>query len=163
MVGLPGSGKTTSARRRFKDALRVSLDDLRLMFTGRAFDARIEPAVAAAAEALLDAMARHAASTGADLLLDATNVTRERRARPIALARKYGLSPVAVYLDSPLSVAQRRNQRRAAPVPPEVVESFDRRLEPPTLEEGFDDVIRINPDEHAPAIKTRRAAAKRTG
>jgi len=143
MVGLPGSGKTTYARRSLGGALRVSLDDLRLMLSGRTFDARIEPAVAVAGEAVLEALARHAAKAGRDLVFDATNVTRDRRAAPIALARKHGLSPVAVYVECPLPVAQSRNARRAVPVPSEVVRGFDERLEPPTAEEGFEQVVQV--------------------
>lgn len=144
MVGLPGSGKTTYARQAFPEALRVSLDDLRLMFSGHTFDLKIEPAVEVGGEALLKAMAGYAGAKNADLLFDATNVSRARRAPLLALAREHGLSPVAVYVECPLAVAQRRNAQRPAPVPRNVIRQFSQRLEPPTREEGFADVVRVN-------------------
>jgi predicted kinase len=150
MVGVPASGKTTVARDRFPEALRISLDDLRLMFSGRAFHARIEPAVAAAADALNDALPKFAAARHVDLLFDATNVSRKRRARLIATARHHGLSPVAVYLTLPIATALERNRQRPFPVPPMVVRRFGRILEPPTLDEGFDEVIVIANGEDFP-------------
>jgi predicted kinase len=144
LVGVPGSGKTTYARAALPHALRISLDDLRLMLSGRTFDARLEPAVAVAGEAVRDALAAYAAAHHVDLVFDATNVTRARRAPLIALARRLGLAPVAIYVDTPLAVAQERNGRRRVPVPRAVVENFDGRLEPPTTAEGFDEVIRVD-------------------
>ena len=42
MVGVPGSGKSTYAKKFLPRALRVSLDDLRLMLTNRTFVAKLE-------------------------------------------------------------------------------------------------------------------------
>lgn len=114
------------------------------MFSGKTFEPRVEPAVAVAGEALMEALARYAAQAGVDLVLDATNVTRARRALPISLAKRYGLSPVAIYLECPVPIAQMRNLRRAVPVPANVVASFGQRLEPPTVDEGFESIIRVN-------------------
>ena len=75
LVGIPGSGKTTYARKFLSHALRVSLDDIRLMISGRAFDLNYEPAVAVAGEAMLSALAASARGWQADLLFDATNAT----------------------------------------------------------------------------------------
>ncbi|HLH73378.1 MAG TPA: ATP-binding protein [Chloroflexota bacterium] len=144
MVGVPGSGKTTFARRYLPNALRISLDDLRLMFCGQTFDPRIEPAVAVAADALIESLASQAMKLKRDLLFDATNVSRSRRAAAIAAARRHGLSPIAVYVETPLTTAHQRNQGRPVPVPTEVVNRFGEHLEPPSLAEGFDKIIRVN-------------------
>ena len=143
MVGVPASGKTTVARTLYPKALRISLDDLRMMFSGSAFDTRVEPAVGAAAEALKLSLATFAATNRVDLLFDATHVSRKRRAGLIATARRHGLSPVAVFLTLPISVALARNQHRQFPVPDPVIRRFGRLLEPPSVDEGFDEVIVI--------------------
>ena len=141
MVGIPGSRKTTLVRSRFPKALRISLDDLRLMFTGRTFDVRAEPAVAIAADTLKESLAAYAVSKRVDLIHDATNVSRARRAALIATARRHGLSPIAVYLPVPIEIALSRNQQRPFPVPTETIRRFLKNLEPPNLDEGFDEVI----------------------
>ncbi|HUX87740.1 MAG TPA: ATP-binding protein [Chloroflexota bacterium] len=144
MVGMPGSGKTTYARRQFPEALRISLDDLRLMFSGQTFEPRIEGAVGIAADAMIEALAANAVKLKRDLLLDATNVSRARRSTAIATARRHHLSPIAVYVDTPVTVAQQRNRGRPVPVPSVVVDRFGTNLEPPSLAEGFDQIIRVN-------------------
>jgi len=143
MAGLPGSGKTTLARERFSAALRVSLDDLRLMLSGRSFDARFEAAVSAAGEAATRALLARAAEWHADVLFDATSVTRKLRARSLALAAQYGALPICVHVDCPLELALARNSRRRFPVPEEVIRGFRATLETPDVAEGFAAIITV--------------------
>ena len=75
-VGLPRSGKTTWARE--QGVPMVNPDSIRLALHGQAFRPESEPMVWAIAETMVRALflAGHA-----HVILDATNVTRERRAR----------------------------------------------------------------------------------
>jgi predicted kinase len=143
LVGIPGAGKTTYARKQIPRALRISLDDLRLMFTGRTFEPRVEAAVEVAADALRESLAAYAGSKRVDLVHDATNVSRSRRAPLIATALRYRLSPIAVYLPVSLELALARNQERPFPVPLLAIQRFRKILVPPVLDEGFEEIIVI--------------------
>jgi protein phosphatase len=137
LVGIPGSGKTTYARRHLPEALRVSFDDFRLMLTGVAFDRAHEPYVVAAAHATLRALLARVRRWRRDVVLDATNVTRARRRFYIALAHRRGIPAIAVYLSCPLDLALARNRQRPAAVPELAVRRFYAALQPPALDEGF--------------------------
>jgi peroxiredoxin/predicted kinase len=160
MVGLPGSGKTTYARARLRDAVRVSMDDLRLMLHGGQYDARYEPFVHEAAKQLLDGLAARANAGGFDVVFDATNVTRAYRAECVRRARRFGLEPVCVYCEIDLATALARNAARATAVPEAIVRRFHAQLEPPAEEEGFGTILKIaeNIDEVVMALEVGQPA-----
>lgn len=143
LAGLPGAGKTTYARAHLAGAVRISLDDLRLMMSGSTYDPTYEPMVAVAAAAVLEAILEDAGRREYDVVFDATNVTRDYRARAIDQARRWAVEPHCVYFDLPLELAMERNRQRQQVVPSDVMRSFYGKLEEPTLEEGFVQIVRV--------------------
>ncbi len=143
LTGIPGSGKSTYARQQLGGCVRVSLDDLRKMMSGLDYHAEYEPMVIAAGKAVLTSLLAQANQLGFDVVLDATNVTRRWRAEAIALARRFGVEPRSVFVDVPYEVAAQRNAERGRVVPEEVLRRFHNQLEPPSLDEGFVEVIRV--------------------
>lgn len=143
MVGIPGSGKTTYARRHLSGALRISLDDLRLMLTGVAYDNRFESRVITVGHAALEAALARAGVWRQDILLDATNVTRERRRQYLRLAQRHGLQTVAVHVEVGLEEAIARDAARVNPVGEDVVRRYHAQVQPPTADEGFVEVVHV--------------------
>jgi len=120
-VGVQGSGKTSFYRERLMDShVRISLDMLR---TRR----REQLLLAACLEAKQP------------FVIDNTNPLPADRARYIAPALAVGFRPVAYFFETALKDALGRNNRREGRhrVPaPAVIATF-RRLQIPTLQEGF--------------------------
>lgn len=143
LTGIPGSGKSTYARTHLGCCVRVSLDDLRMMMSGRDYQPDYEPIVAEAGKAVLEAVLAQASRRGYDVVMDATNVTRAWRADAIERARRHGVEPYSVFVDVPFEVAQQRNAERNRVVPEDVLLRFYSRLEPPRADEGFVEVIRV--------------------
>lgn len=121
----------------------MSLDDLRLMLTGAAYDSRHEMAVVAVGHAALETLLARAKAWQRDVLLDATNVTRERRSFYLRLADRYQLPTVAIYFECDLATALARDRARPQPVGDEVIRRFHSQLQPPRPDEGFAEVITV--------------------
>ena len=132
LVGLPGAGKSTFARARFPAHDYISKD---------AF-----PPGARNKQTRQDAALRAALAAGRPALVDNTNVTLADRAAIIAIAREYGARVVGYYLDVPIREAIARNDKREgrAKVPKVAIFTSARRLVPPTLAEGFEELHTID-------------------
>jgi len=136
MVGLPGAGKSTYARRVYSAHACVSKD---------AFppSARDKPA-------RQDAAVRAALSAGRSVVVDNTNVTPADRAAIAAVAREFDARVVAVYVEATPREAIARNERRTgrAKVPKVAIFTCAKRLVPPAIDEGFDEIVhvRVQPD-----------------
>lgn len=125
MSGLPGSGKDTWIAANMGDLPVISLDALR-------DEMRVSPT--ANQGPVIDAARERAKEhlrAGRDFVWNATNVTRQVRAKPLSLARAYGARVEIVYLEVPPARLSRQNRDREAVVPQDVLDNLVRKLEPP--------------------------------
>jgi predicted kinase len=138
LVGLPGSGKSTYARR-----LRwpvISSDHLRSLIADDATDQSVHGPVFAAVRYLL----RKRLEVGRPLTcIDATHLTPRERRPYFKIAERYGCQLEAVFFDVPVQVCQERNRQRDRVVPQQAIERMALKLVAPTVEEGFSRVTVI--------------------
>ncbi len=130
MSGLPGSGKDTWLAQHRPTLPVVSLDGLRADLDVDATDNQGE-VIQAAREAC-----REHLRAGRDFAFNATNTMRQTRKRWIDLFADYGVRIEAVYVEPPLPVIFQQNERRARPVPKQVIHHLVEKLEPPTRAEA---------------------------
>jgi predicted kinase len=126
LIGLPASGKSTFFRERFAGTHdHVSKDLLR---NNRHPQRRQEQLIA---ESL---------ASGRSVVVDNTNPTVAVRATLIAAARQHGAEVVGYFFPTEASDALRRNRARQGRerVPDVAIFTVRKRLERPTIEEGFD-------------------------
>jgi len=140
LVGLPGSGKTTWAARQPCSVL--SSDAMRLLIAD-------DPAIQTIHRQVF-ATLRNLARQRLDLhrpvtCIDSTALTRWERRPWLRLAEKAGCEGEAIFFDTPLEICLARNAHRDRVVPAEVVREMARRLEPPSIREGFARVITLRP------------------
>jgi predicted kinase len=130
MSGLPGSGKDTWLDRNRSALAVVSLDDLRAGLDVDATDNQGQ-VIQAARESC-----REHLRAGYDFAFNGTNTVRQTRKRWIDLFADYGARVEIVYLEPPIQVIFQQNQRRARPVPKQVIHHLLEKLEPPTWAEA---------------------------
>lgn len=128
LVGIPGAGKSTFARAQFPSHDYISKD---------AF-----PTGASNKQARQDAALRAALADGRSAVVDNTNVTPAERAAIIAIAREFGARVIGYFLPIATRDAVARNERREgrAKVPKVAIFTSAKRLVPPSLAEGFDEL-----------------------
>ena len=140
ICGLPGSGKTTLAKRleRERRALRLTPDEwmARIVGDGNDGDKR------AAVERVQWEIAQRALSLGVDVILESGFWARSERDEFRARAMALGADTKLYYLDVPLDELRRRLMLRNAALPPDTfhvdateLDSWASGFEPPTLEE----------------------------
>ena len=130
-VGLPGAGKSTLYRDKFAATHVHVSKDLWPNATNR--EKR-------QAELIADSL-----GSGRSVVVDNTNPTVAERAKLIALARAHGARVVGYYFDVNTRTAVARNAERVGQgkVPNVAIFTTAKRLEPPTLAEGFDQLFRV--------------------
>lgn len=122
LIGIQGSGKSTFYRERFFDThVRISLDLLRTRHR----------------EKLLMSICLEGKQS---FVVDNTNVTKADRQRYIVPAKASGFIVTGYYFSSRLDEALARNRQRTGKrrIPDKGVAGTYKRLELPSLDEGFD-------------------------
>jgi predicted kinase len=132
-VGIQASGKTSFYRQYFADShVHISLDVQRTR-------PREEQQFAACLK------------EGKSFVIDNTNPLPADRVRYISRARKAGFRVVAYFFSTNLKDAARRNNLRTGKqkVPVPAITATLHKLQPPTLNEGFDSIysVEIGPDD----------------
>ncbi len=140
ICGLPGSGKTTLARRLERDlpALRLAPDEWMARIVGDGYD----EAKRAAVEAVQWEIAARALGLGVDVILENGFWSRRERDDFRARAAALGADTKLHFLDVPRDELLRRLALRNAAVPPDAfrvneaqLDLWSRSFEPPTPDE----------------------------
>ena len=127
-VGIQGSGKTTYYHTNFAAThVHVSKD---LMKNVRSRDLRQMEQI------------HKAISEGRSVVVDNTNPTPAARASLIQLGKTLGARVIACYFETPVKAAVERNRLREgkARVPDVAIYVTSKKLIPPSVAEGFDEV-----------------------
>ena len=138
LIGVPGSGKSTWAQQRFADTsscIIISTDAIRGEIIG---DPGSQDRNNEVFEIAYDRL-RCTVHRGQDVCFDATNITQESRKRIMNIAKESNPGVVFVAVTFPITIEEAINRQklRDRKVPSEVIESFAKRYEHPSIEEGF--------------------------
>ncbi|XAO35326.1 polynucleotide kinase [Streptomyces phage Francob] len=130
--GIPGSGKSTYARKwvfagdpRNRRA-RVNRDDIRKQLYGVDFGVPVEETVVTAVE---DAMIRSLLGKGVSVIVDDCNISQRYINRFTKMGEEFGATVSVNLIDVPLETAIQRNQGRERFVPVHVIEDMYKRLQ----------------------------------
>lgn len=126
LVGIPGAGKTTVAESMFGALERIALDKL----PNRTRNAE-------------DKLLLQYCREKKDIVIDAANIDKAKRAGYIRFAREYGYTVTALFVDASLNMALVRNASRNRQVPKGAIVSYCEKLQVPTKDEGWDYIFTI--------------------
>ena len=143
MIGAPGSGKSTFAKKLCQDNPNfkyLSSDALRAEFGSGEEDQSVTPIVFSTLKRRLDNYLRHNES----VIVDATSINAKDRKDYINAAKQYNAKVIAYAFVCDKQTLLERNQKRGAGggrnVPEFVIQRMLDKYQQPTNQEGFDEV-----------------------
>jgi predicted kinase len=145
LCGIPGSGKTTYARKYISDCtkntIHLSSDSIRAELYG---DESIQ-GNPAEVFSLMQKRAIEALNNGNDVIYDATNITRKDRSGIIGICPKFAKIECHI-IWAPIEVCIERDAARERTVGKEVIDRMLKRFQAPYYDEGIDEIKVIRPD-----------------
>lgn len=145
LCGAPGSGKSTYAEYLLKtlpDLCLISPDLIRAEFG----DVTDQSKNGLIFNTFVPARMVGAKVSGQNILIDATSVSRDRRASLIAQAKKLEYSVEIHVMDTPIEVCKARNAQRKRRVHEHVIDRMFAQFQKPTLHEGFNKIVYVKTD-----------------
>lgn len=138
MCGIAASGKSTQAAaiKESTNAIIVSTDIIRKMLYGN-------DSIQGKWDIISYVAKSHMVATGEldmDCIYDATNLTRQARADIIESMDEHFNQIICVFCDTPIKQALINNNHRTRHVPPRVIRNQSKKLQIPTVEEGFKEI-----------------------
>lgn len=136
LVGIPASGKSTLANKlKLGGCNVVSSDEVRKELGCLTDMSRNSEVFIIVKRRVAEGL-----KTG-NTVLDATNTSISGRKEYIEIAKSLGCNTIALFMDKPLSQCKLNNKFRDNEIPETVIESMHDKLQPPTIAEGFEQVI----------------------
>ena len=157
LIGLPGSGKSTYAKKlaKEKNAVIISTDKIREEVFGDEAIQENEQYDSSHIFSIVDNRVKLAMLDGKNIIFDATNINRKRRkvfleniskSRFMALRNtNYEYSYIAVVIATPYEKCLQNNLMRKRVVPEEVIKRMMTNFEVPIYNEGWDKIEVVNP------------------
>jgi predicted kinase len=141
LCGLPGSGKSTwASKHTSQDTLLFSSDDIREELWG---DAAIQDNPKRVFE-LLYSRAKYAMKNGFSAIIDSTNLKAKDRKNLLKELKPYAERCEIRIFATSLEECILRQEKRARKVPAEVIERMTRGKQEPSIEEGWDIIVRVH-------------------
>lgn len=138
LIGLPGSGKTTHAKKyvetmsKWGDIIHLSSDAIRAELYGN----ESEQGNPAEVFSLMQRRALDALSNDVSVVYDATNVTRKDRASILSICPKYAFAEARLIWE-PIEDCIRNDASRERTVGKTVIDKMLKRFQAPWYDEGF--------------------------
>ncbi len=137
MVGIPGAGKTTWAKSH-PELDYIGSDELRRELYGKEMTMRGYGRV----HRIMTQQAISYLLAGRDVVVDSAHITASARRRLLKDIPPH-VRRVAVFLHTPLKQAFHNNRQRIRHVPEAGITALHCLLDPPTKQEGFDEIIYV--------------------